>query len=41
MELDGYEADDVIGTLSKRLLLRVTDLFMVTRIKTMGNVANR
>jgi len=40
MELDGYEADDVIGTLSKQAAKAGYEVFMVTSDKDYGQLVN-
>jgi DNA polymerase-1 len=40
MELDGYEADDVIGTLSKQAALAGYDVYMVTPDKDYGQLVS-
>src|SRR4249920_1538975 len=40
IELDGYEADDVIGTLSKQAALAGYDVFMVTPDKDYGQLVD-
>ena len=40
IELDGYEADDIIGTLSKQAALQGYDVFMVTPDKDYGQLVS-